>query len=288
MTEASPDSSRPTLLAAAVTPMTSGGSAVDLDAVAPMMRFLESHGVDGVLAGGTTGEGILLDVAERRALTQAFRDATNGTVIVHAGAQTTAESVAVAAYAAEAGVDGVAVIAPPYYRLDEKALAAHFVAAARACAPLPFYCYTFAARSGYAIPVDVVRRVREAVDNLAGLKVSESPWSAVEPYFELGIPVLIGNEPLLPAGLKAGAVGAISGIAAAFPEVVRRVLDNPWGEEVERLRRLRDELEASGQFIAAAKYALGRRGVPVGPDVRAPLRTLSDEEKAAIGAVIEI
>ena len=75
MTEASPDSSRPTLLAAAVTPMTSGGSAVDLDAVAPMMRFLESHGVDGVLAGGTTGEGILLDVAERRALTQAFRDA---------------------------------------------------------------------------------------------------------------------------------------------------------------------------------------------------------------------
>ena len=49
MTEPPSDSSPPTLLAAAVTPMTPGGSAVDLDAVAPMTRFLESHGVDGVL-----------------------------------------------------------------------------------------------------------------------------------------------------------------------------------------------------------------------------------------------
>lgn len=286
-TEPLPDhTEHPALLAAAATPMTSGGSAVDLDAVAPMLAFLESHGADGVLAGGTTGEGILLDVAERRALTQAFREAMSGTLIVHAGAQTTADSVAVAAHAAEVGADGVAVIAPPYYRLDETALTAHFVAAARACAPLSFYCYTFAARSGYAIPVEVVRRVSEATDNLAGLKVSESPWSAVEPYLGLGIPVLIGNEPLLPAGLKAGAAGAISGVAAAFPEIVRRVLDNPWGDDVETLERLRAALEESGQFIAAVKYALGRRGVPVQPDVRAPLRLLRDDEKAAIDAAI--
>lgn len=280
------DTEPPALLAAAATPMTPGGSAVDLGAVAPMVAFLESHGADGVLAGGTTGEGILLDVAERRALTQAFREAMSGTLIVHAGAQTTAQSVAVAAHAAEVGADGVAVIAPPYYRLDEAALTAHFVAAARACAPLPFYCYTFAARSGYAIPVEVVRRVSEATDNLAGLKVSESPWSAVEPYFGLGMPVLIGNEPLLPAGLKAGAAGAISGVAAAFPEFVRRVLDNPWGDDVEGLQRLRAALEASGQFIAAVKYVLGRRGVPVQPDVRAPLRMLRDDEKAAVDAAV--
>lgn len=277
----------PVLLAAAVTPMAPGGSAVDLDAVAPMAGFLESNGADGVLAGGTTGEGILLDVTERRALTRAFREAMNGTLIVHAGAQTTADSVAVAVHAVEAGADGVAVIAPPYYRLDEAALTAHFVAVARACAPVPFYCYTYAARSGYAIPVDVVRRVSEAADNLAGLKVSESPWSAVEPYLGLGIPVLIGNEPLLPAGLKAGAAGAISGLAAAFPDVVRRVLDSPWGEDVETLQRLRTALDASGQFIAAVKYALGRRGVAVLPDVRPPLRQLRAGETAAIDAAMD-
>jgi dihydrodipicolinate synthase/N-acetylneuraminate lyase len=32
-------------------------------------------------------------------------------------------------------------------------------------------------------------------------------------------------------------------------------------------------------FQAAAKYVLGRRGVPVGEDVRGPLRRLHDDEK---------
>lgn len=258
---------------------------MDVDAVAPMVAFLEGHGIDGVLACGTTGEGMLLDVAERREVALAFRRAVSGTLIVHAGAQTTAESVALAAHAAEIGADGVAVIAPPYYRLDATALTTHLVAAALACAPLPFYCYTFAARSGYAIPVEVVRRVQEAADNLAGLKVSESPWTAVEPYLGLGLPVLIGNEPLLAAGLKAGAAGAISGLAAAFPELVRRVLDDASADAADTLRRTRDALEASGQFIAAAKYVLGRRGVPVRTDVRAPLRVLGDEEISAIDPV---
>jgi dihydrodipicolinate synthase/N-acetylneuraminate lyase len=44
----------------------------------------------------------------------------------------------------------VAVIAPPYFRLDERELFAHFRTAAEACAPLPFYVYEFAARSGTA------------------------------------------------------------------------------------------------------------------------------------------
>ena len=38
------------------------------------------------------------------------------------------------------------MIAPPYFPLDDAALLAHFAAAARACAPLPFYVYEFAAR----------------------------------------------------------------------------------------------------------------------------------------------
>ena len=104
------------------------------------------------------------------------------------------------------------------------------------------------------------------------------------PSIPVAVITAFGSAENAVAALKAGAAGAISGIAAAFPEVVRRVLDNPWGEEVEALRRLRDALEASGQFVAAAKYALGRRGVPVRPDVRAPLRTLSDDEKAALDA----
>ena len=274
------------LIVAALTPLTDGGARLDLDAVPGYVAFLESHGADGAFVSGTTGEGVLLTLDERRSATVAWRAALRGRLVVHAGAQTTADTVALAAHAAEAGADAVAVIAPPYFALDADALTAHFVAAARACAPLPFFCYAFAARSGYPLPVEVIRRIGAEVDNLAGLKVSESPFEKVAPYLELGLPVLIGSEPLIPAGIAAGALGTVSGMAASFPDVVRAALDDPTPAAEVRLRELRSVLEASGQFIAAGKRALALRGVAVGPDVRAPLRGLHADEAAALEAAI--
>jgi dihydrodipicolinate synthase/N-acetylneuraminate lyase len=272
------------LVVAAITPLTDDGAALDLDAIAPYVRFLGSHGADGVFACGTTGEGVLLGIDERRRAAEAFRSALSGALIVHAGAQTTADTVALAAHAREIGADAVAVIAPPYFPLDDDALTAHFVAAARAAAPLPFYCYAFTARSGYPLPVGVVARIGASVGNLAGLKVSEAPFEAVEPYLDLGLPVLIGNEPLISAGVARGAIGAVSGMAAAFPDVVRAGLDAADGAAAARLGILRSAMEESGQFIAAAKHVLGMRGVPVSAGMRAPLRRLTDAEAHALEA----
>ena len=275
------------LIPAAVTPLTDGGAAVDLDAIAPYAAFLESHGADGAFVCGTTGEGVLLSLDERRATAEAFRDALTGTLIVHAGAQTTADTVTLAAHAREIGADAVAVIAPPYFPLDDDALTAHFVAAARAAAPLPFYCYAFTARSGYPLPVEVIRRIGASVDNLAGLKVSESPFERVAPYLELGLPVLVGSEPLIPAAVAHGAIGSVSGMAAAFPDVVRECLDAADEAAGVRLTALRRSLEATGQLIPAAKHALGRRGIPVGAAVRSPLRALTPTETTTLDAALE-
>jgi dihydrodipicolinate synthase/N-acetylneuraminate lyase len=275
------------LIPAAVTPLTDGGAAVDLDAIAPYAAFLESHGADGAFVCGTTGEGVLLSLDERRATAEAFRDALTGTLIVHAGAQTTADTVTLAAHAREIGADAVAVIAPPYFPLDDDALTAHFVAAARAAAPLPFYCYAFTARSGYPLPVEVIRRIGQSVDNLAGLKVSESPFERVAPYLELGLPVLVGSEPLIPAAVAHGAIGSVSGMAAAFPDVVRECLDAADEAAGVRLTALRRSLEATGQLIPAAKHALGRRGIPVGAAVRSPLRALTPTETTTLDAALE-
>jgi dihydrodipicolinate synthase/N-acetylneuraminate lyase len=274
------------LIVAAVTPLADGGSRVDEGAIAAYVAFLESLGADGVFACGTTGEGVLLSLDERRRAAEAFRAALTGALIVHAGAQTTADTVALASHAREIDADAVAVIAPPYFPLDGESLTAHFVAAARAAAPLPFYCYAFTARSGYPLPVEVIRRIGASVDNLAGLKVSESPFDRVTPYLDLGLPVLIGNEPLIPEGIAHGAIGSVSGMAAAFPDVVRSALDAPDDGAAARLRELRAAMEASGQFIAAAKQVLGMRGVPVGPDMRAPLRRLTADEAEILEAAI--
>ena len=62
-------------IAAVVTPLTADGSEPDEGAIGPLARFLAERGIDGVLACGTTGEGILLTVDERRRVAERFLEA---------------------------------------------------------------------------------------------------------------------------------------------------------------------------------------------------------------------
>jgi N-acetylneuraminate lyase len=225
----------------------------------------------------------LLSVAERKRVAELFLAASAGRlqIAVHCGAQTTADTVALAEHSAALGVDGVAVIGPPYFRLDAEALFEHFRRAASACAPIPFYLYEFEATSGYPIPLEVIERLREEVPNLAGLKVSDSPFEKVKPYLLEGLAVFVGAEALLADGLAAGAAGAVSGLAAAYPEEVAAVVRTPSANGAARLGELRAVIERFPRH-AALKLVVGSRGVPLREDVRAPLRRLSASERSEL------
>src|SRR5579864_8130136 len=71
------------------------------DAYGPYVDFLAAGGLDGLLALGTTGECLLFSVPERKRIAELFL-AARGTlqVAVNAGAQSTADTVALAAHAA--------------------------------------------------------------------------------------------------------------------------------------------------------------------------------------------
>jgi dihydrodipicolinate synthase/N-acetylneuraminate lyase len=274
-------------IAAAATPLRDGGAALDEGAFAPLAAFLAAGGLDGILALGTTGEGVLLGRDERKRACDLFVDACRRklALAVHCGAQTTADTVALSAHAAAAGAEAVAVIAPPYFQLDEDALLAHFEAAARACAPMPFYLYEFAKASGYAVPLSVIERLRERAPNLTGMKVSDSPWERFEPYLVEGLDVFVGPERLIHAGLERGARGAVSALATAFPELVRDAVRAPSAPGSERLGSLREALEAFPRH-AALKRVLAHRGVPIGEAVRAPLRALTEAECNRLDALL--
>jgi len=273
-------------IAAALTPLRGGGFEIDEAAFEPYVGFLAANGVDGLLALGTTGEGVLFDVDERKRVTELFL-ACRGElqIAVHCGAQSTADTVLLAEHAAEAGADAVAVIAPPYYAFDADELLTHFREAAQACDPLPFYVYEFAARSGYPVPLPVIATLRDQASNFTGLKVSDTPWERFEPYVLDGLDIFVGPESLIPQGLAQGAIGAVSGLAGCFPDAVVALVRDPTAENGARVGALRASLQAL-PFQAASKMVLGLRGLPVRGGVRPPLRGLHDAELAEVERIV--
>jgi dihydrodipicolinate synthase/N-acetylneuraminate lyase len=272
-------------LAASVTPLRSNGDQIDDDAFGPLVDFYVGAGLDGILALGTAGEGILLSVAERRRVADLFLQAADNRldVAVQCGAQTTADTVGLAAHAAEVGADAVVVIGPPYFKLDERAQYNHFLAAASACAPLPFYVYEFESTAGYAVEPAVLERLRQESPNVVGLKVSDTPYERFERYLLPGFDIFVGPEALIHEGMIGGAIGAVSALASAFPAEVAAVVRGPSEEGAARLGELRAFVERFPRQ-AALKHLLGVRGLPIREDVRAPLRSLTADERDELSA----
>jgi dihydrodipicolinate synthase/N-acetylneuraminate lyase len=75
----------------------------------------------------------------------------------------------------------------------------------------------------------------------------------------------------------------VSALASALPREVGAVVRDPSAEGAARLGELRSFVE---QFPrqAALKRLLALQGVPVREDVRAPLRTLTPDERDALDA----
>jgi dihydrodipicolinate synthase/N-acetylneuraminate lyase len=129
----------------------------------------------------------------------------------------------------------------------------------------------------------VLERLREAAPNFRGLKVSDTPWERFEPYLIEGLDIFVGPEALIPPGLAGGAVGAVSALASAFPELIAAAVRNPGAADLGPVRTALERFPLQ----AAAKLVLARRGVPIGLDVRRPLRTLTDEEQGELEAWLE-
>lgn len=273
-------------LAAALTPLGAGGEKLDEAGIAAVVGFLRAAGLDGLLAFGTTGEGMLLDPGERRRGLELFVAAAGPgfPIVAQCGAQTTAQTVDLAAHAAAAGAAAVAVISPPYFALSEEEIEAHLLAAGQACAPLDYYVYEFEDRSGYRVPPPLLDRLRSRLPNLRGLKVSDAPWERFEPYLLDGIDVFVGPEALISQGLARGAVGAVSALASALPELVLHAVRSRAPEASAACAEVRREI-ARFPFHSALKSCLAGRGVAIRPEVRRPLQTLSGAEQEAFAAV---
>ena len=289
-----PGQGDPLGLAGVVAPtVTAFGASGDLDAAATAAhaRFVVAGGADAVFPLGTNGEFAMLSGTERRRVVETVADAVEVPVIAGVGHPSTRETVASAEHAQRAGADGVVVVTPYYYPLDDRAAIDHYGAVA-AAVDLPVYVYHIPGRTGNDLSLDAMAAIAD-VDGVAGVKDSSKdvPWLAAAIDDNPDLTFLAGSDSLLFAGLQVGCAGLVSAVANAFPELVADLYaayDAGDERRAERLQsRVFDVRSAlkRGPYMAGVKTALSLRDLDfdVG-GLRAPLRRMDDDDRAALGA----
>src|SRR5262245_11848048 len=122
---------------ALVTPFRNGD--VDEAKLRELVEFHVSHGTDGIIPCGTTGESPTLSHAEHKRVVEIVIEAARGRVAVIAGtgSNSTAEAIELTAHAKKAGANGALVVNPYYNRPTQEGLYRHFRGGRRCRHPDP-------------------------------------------------------------------------------------------------------------------------------------------------------
>ena len=197
------------ILSALVTPFRPDG-ALNEDAVPGLVEFQLAQGIDGFYVGGSTGESFLQSTDERSRMLHATARANRGrgVLIAHVGAIGTAEVVALARAAADAGYDAVSAVPPFYYDFSAADLVAHYRALANAV-PLPVVVYNF----GGKVPKLTTAVILQLLDDhrFAGIKHTSQDLYQMERFkrHRPDAAIFNGYDEMCLAGLAMGADGAI-------------------------------------------------------------------------------
>ena len=198
------------LITAMVTPFTADGS-IDWDGVAGLAHHLADHGHDAIAVNGTTGEAPTTKSSEKLEIIKVVKNAVGSRVKVLSGAgdNETSYTVEQAKRSADAGADGLLIVAPYYNKPPQAGIEAHFKAVA-AATDLPIMMYDIPGRTGVEIESDTIMRLFE-LPNIVALKDAKGNLAATSDVIaRSGIPVYSGDDILNLPFLSIGAVGFVS------------------------------------------------------------------------------
>ncbi|MEM7029002.1 MAG: dihydrodipicolinate synthase family protein [Chloroflexota bacterium] len=206
------------LYPAIITPMTADDQ-INEDAFRQVMEFNIQAGVHGFWVAGGTGESVMLDDAENMRLAEIAADQSQGRIknIMHVGAPTTKRAAKMAEHAAKVGVEAICCVPPFFYGRSHEDIVEHYRIVA-AAADLPFFAYNLPSSTNVEITPDLMKKMQDAVPQLAGLKHSALNFSYVRNFTKMGLACFIGNCRLMLPALMAGAVGCIDGPPNMVPE----------------------------------------------------------------------
>ena len=232
------------LIAATFTPMDSKGE-VNLQVIDSYMELMIRSGIKGVFICGTAGESASLTVEERKSITSAWVKFAKGKlkIIVHTGCNSLNMAKELAAHAYETGADGIASIAPNFFKPATVKDMIDFFAPVAACAKdLPFYFYHFPAITGVSLSaMEFLSEGKKRIPNLRGVKFTNNNLMEMAQCINLengAFEVFNGYDDILLSGLSLGVVSAVGSTFSYLPDVYLGMMEAFENGDIEKARKL--------------------------------------------------
>lgn len=271
-----------------ITPMSNDGKEVNYDALARLVEILIQKGINCLYCCGTDAEMYHLTIEERKRIAELVVKVARGRVVVyvHCGAMMENETLLLAHHAELIGADGIGLVTPAYYKVDNEELERYYIkVASQVKNTFPIYVYNIPQLSVNDIKPSVVQRIARRCPNIIGIKYNYPNIDQTFDYTMINdgtFSVLQGDDRVLPAWLAIGCMGTVAGSANVFPEPLvacyRAFMHGNLQEALLYSRMAAECVDAlEGDNIAYFKAGLNIRGVNVGT-VRSPLLGLNDME----------
>ena len=275
---------------AMVTPFDKDGK-VDVPAVAALTEKLIEKGVDCLYPCGTTGEMLRLSVEERKLVAETVVKTAAGRVIVfiHVGSMRQDDTITLARHAKEIGADGIGVVTPQFFTVNDREMEEYFVSVANSVPGFPVYLYNIPQCAANDLKPEVAARVCARCENVVGIKYSFADMVRTIQYINVkpGFSVLHGCDKLLVSLLDMGCDGTVSGCAGVVPEPFVACLKAYREGDMEAARcwnrvcvKVTDILRG-GSNMSFFKEAITARGL-TGGVMRAPQLDIPDCERDAM------
>lgn len=261
------------VLSAMVTPFDNDGN-VDLDTARVLARYLQSHGNDGLVLAGTTGEAPTLSDDERLSLFAAVIEAVTIPVVAGTGTYDTRHSIHLTKEAAALGAAGVLAVCPYYNRPSQAGIEAHMRAVAGA-SDLPVVVYDIPIRTGRKITTATLLKLFREVPNIVALKdaaANPGETAAVISSAPGGFEAYSGDDVMTLPLLASGIVGTI-GVATHWTGDDHQELFDLWGKgDTDGARLVNSRMLESFAFETGddapnpipTKAMMRHLGIPVG------------------------
>ena len=278
---------------ALVTPFRNGR--LDEAKVRELVELHASHGTDGIVPCGTTGESPTLSHDEHKRVVEVVIEAARGRlkVVAGTGSNSTAEAIDLTRHAERAGAAGALVVNPYYNRPTQEGLYRHFRAVAEAVA-IPILVYNIQSRTAVNVETATLERLVRDVRNVAGVKEASGSLDQMSQVIAACGPdfsVLSGDDNLTLPLLAIGGHGVVSVIANILPretaDMVHAALEGDW----KRARDLHYRLFplARAAFLETnpipIKEAMAMAGM-IEPEFRLPMCRMSDANRERLRAIL--